>query len=519
MKMTFLLLIALLNGIAGACQPDTTQIVRFSELSYNSYFEQLAFMNYREGNRDYLELLMAVDPSVNTVKYNIVAREIELELQKLKNKRFFKAKPEKKITLLYEQVNKDIFQAYKENVLFSQIFDNGTFNCLTATGYYGVLLDSLGIPYLFRESFNHVHPVAYPDNSGITIETTDPVTGVRYFDEKLKVRFVNYLLETSRVSREEYDTTGVDVLFNRYYLPERSIGLAELTGLQYMNDALNRYATGDYLSSFEQIKKAYFLYPSNKMLAVFQFILNSAIYESNFMQLSDARFIVYMARLIKKDVISTETVAGTFGYMSNIVVITRTDTQLYDSIYHYLVNNLDEPDLKDNIELQYSLFRGKAFLSNYMLKDALNLFERAYELDDDNLEVQTLFVTTLAYTFQNSSNKEIIQRIDTVTAKFPNLDSNGLFLSLKMMAYLAYVEELFDFGNPGKALDYLGKFEAIYEDNPGLEINYKLVGDAYSAAAVYFFKKYNKKKARELLEKGLQIAPGNFELRYRLNSL
>ena len=87
------------------------------------------------------------------------------------------------------------------------------------------------------------------------------------------------------------------------------------------------------------------------------------------------------------------------------------------------------------------------------------------------------------------------------------------------MAYLSYVEELFDFNQPEKALDYMGRFEEIYDNNQEMELNYKLVGDAYSAAAVYFFKRYNKQKAKEFLEKGLRIAPDNFELRYRLNSL
>ena len=36
-----------------------------------------------------------------------------------------------------------------------------------------------------------------PKDLRINIETTDPFAGVKYFDEKLKVRFVNYLLDTS----------------------------------------------------------------------------------------------------------------------------------------------------------------------------------------------------------------------------------------------------------------------------------------------------------------------------------
>ena len=53
--------------------------------------------------------------------------------------------------------------------------------------------------------------------------------------------------------------------------------------------------------------------------------------------------IVYLSRLINKDLINTESVAGTFSYMSNIVLINRTDTKLYDSIFNYLMTNLRQP--------------------------------------------------------------------------------------------------------------------------------------------------------------------------------
>ncbi len=519
MRVAILTLLFLIGAQAVRCQQSQQNIVHFDELSFNSYFEQLAFLEYNKGERDYLKLLLAVDPNVNVEKYKIYRREIAIELQAINKKKFQKAKPEKKIALIYESVNQNILHKYEEDVLFPQVFTTGVFNCLTASAYYGFLLDSLHIPYDFRESYDHVHPVAYPKDLRINIETTDPFAGVQYFDEKLKVRFVNYLLDTKRINRDEYENFTVDSLFNSYYLPGKIIGLAELTGLQYMNDALQQFVSDDYLNAFEQIKKAYYLYPSSKMLAVFQFILNSTLYDSDFSHLSDARFIIYLSRLIREDVVNVEMVANTFIYVSNIVLINRSDKTLYDSIYNYLMNTLGQVDVKKKIEFQYSVFRGKSYLIEYKLKEALELFQRAYELNQENLEVQTLFVSTLAYTFQNSSNEEMIRRMEDYGHKFSGLTKNGMFLSLEMMAYLAYVEESFDFGKPQRALEYLDKFENIYRDNQDLDLNYQLVGNAYSAAAVYFFKKYNKSKAKQYLERGLEIAPDNFELRYRLNSL
>ncbi len=212
-------------------------------------------MDFQKGEKDYLKLFMAVDPSVNSARYNITRREIQLALQNLNKKKFQKAKPDKKITLLYESVNREIFRQYRENVLFPEIFKNGTFNCLTASAYYGLLLDSLHIPFEFRESYNHVLPVAYPCQLQIQIETTDPVSGVNNFDEKLKFRFVNYLVDTKRITHETYDTSSIDAIFNRYYMPEKNIGLQELTGLQYMNDALYLYGGGKLCRCFRADQK------------------------------------------------------------------------------------------------------------------------------------------------------------------------------------------------------------------------------------------------------------------------
>ncbi len=39
--------------------------------------------------------------------------------------------------------------------------------------------------------------------------------------------------------------------------------------------------------------------------------------------------------------------------MTNIVLVNRSDTQLYDSIYQYLMQNLDQDELKKDIEFQY----------------------------------------------------------------------------------------------------------------------------------------------------------------------
>jgi tetratricopeptide (TPR) repeat protein len=163
--------------------------------------------------------------------------------------------------------------------------------------------------------------------------------------------------------------------------------------------------------------------------------------------------------------------------------------------------------------------RGKAFLGQYRFKEALQVLESSFLMNPRNLELQTLILTALTYTFRNSSNQEIIRIVHEYSERFEEFNSNGMFISIQMLAYLSYAEELFDFNYGEVGLQYLIKFEELYAANPHLDIDYNQVGNSYSAAAVYYFKRYDKLQAKKFLERGLEIAPNNYELTYRLQSI
>jgi tetratricopeptide (TPR) repeat protein len=201
------------------------------------------------------------------------------------------------------------------------------------------------------------------------------------------------------------------------------------------------------------------------------------------------------------------------------VLVDNSDYSLYDDIYSYMMESMDEGDVKNEIAFNYGIMRGKAFMGQYRFKEALQVFEMSFALNPRHLELQTLMLSALTYTFRNSSNQEIIRIIQDYSERFEELNSNGMFISIQMLAYLSYAEEMFDFNYGEEGLQYLLKFEELYTANPQLDIDYNQVGNSYSAAAVYYFKRYDKLQARRFLERGLEIAPDNYELTYRLQSI
>ncbi len=504
--------------IVPAYPQEPENIVTFEDLKFYSYFEEMAFYNFMQGSEDVLMLFAAIDPDVNTNIYEGFKKDMVREMERLDNRKFQRVREEKKISIIYDHVNTQVLTHYREKILFPHIFVNGTFNCLTASAYYGFLMDSLGIEYDFRETYNHVYPVAFPRTMQIKIETTDPIAGVEYYNQKLKRKFVDYLLEKKNMTRDEYYSNSIEELFNRYFLPESGVGLLELAGLQYMNDALYNYDSEEYYTAFEQIKKAYFLYPSDRMRMLFQFILSGALGEAEFLRIEEAELLVYLSRL-PDDEINVDEISLGYLYLTERLLFNSSRTDYYDELFRYLYNHMRNGLVKDEISFQYYFHRGKSKLIHYKFREALDLFLKAYELNAHNLELQSLIVTSLANTFDNTPAPQLVENIELYAAEMPVLSENGMFISLQMMSYLILIEQLFDFEEIDSALMYLDKFETLFKRNPEIDIDYEHVGDAYSAAAVYYFKNYQKHKAVEFLERGLEIAPENYELQYRLKSV
>lgn len=511
-----LTLILFLSGISYASGGN--EIIYFEDLEFNSEFERKTFEDIEHGKENLFRLFAAIDPDVTESIYEEFEKDLSTTYHAINTRKFSRARPEKKIEYLYGYVNEKVLNKYQEKILFPHLFVNGTFNCLTASAYYGFLMDSLNISFDFRETTSHVHPVAFPENEQIKIETTNRIAGIEYYDEKLKTKFVNYLVNAGIITKEEYYKNSVESLFNLYFFPESSIGLKELAGLHYMNDALYKFHVSMFEDAFIQIKKAYYLYSSERMLAIYQFMLAEIISIAEFNDFGDAKVFVYLSRFSSERV-EPSAIENLFLFMTDNLLLKQNKRNLYDEIYYYLMDNISNEDVSSRIEFQYNLMRGKALVADYKFREGLELLENAFKINPRNLEVQSLLITTFAFIFQNAPSAALISQLEEYGQMNPELLENGLYNSLKMNGNLKLAQENFDLGKSSEGMMNLSKFEQLYESHPGVEFDHSLVASAYSAAAVYYFKNYDTASAKRFLEKGLSYAPGNFELEYRLRSL
>jgi hypothetical protein len=106
--------------------------------------------------------------------------------------------------------------------------------------------------------------------------------------------------------------------------------------------------------------------------------------------------------------------------------------------------------------------------------------------------------------------------LEAYKVRFPSLEQNNNFNSMMAFSYIMEAGDSFEKGDVVRGEKFQLLFETLYETNKNITLmSTDAVGRAYSEACVYYFKKGQKTKAKQLLDKGLTIAPDNYQLKMR----
>jgi hypothetical protein len=159
-----------------------------------------------------------------------------------------------------------ILKNYSKYAYFSQTLDEGVYDCVTGTASLALMLERYGIPYQIIETDQHVFIRGDFDGTPFILESTFPTEGVITDPEKVKLFEKNFTgtPESEKTTRDHTEVGAisgqneVNVLYN-------AIDLRQLAGLQYYNDAIRKFHEDDFQSSFAQLVKAEFLYPSERI--------------------------------------------------------------------------------------------------------------------------------------------------------------------------------------------------------------------------------------------------------------
>ncbi|WP_242617348.1 hypothetical protein [Cecembia calidifontis] len=159
-----------------------------------------------------------------------------------------------------------MLKEYAKHAYFSKTLTDGLYDCVTGTGLFALLLDRYQIPYWIVETQEHVYIKGEIGGRSFILESTFPdkglITGKReiknfesqFFPNGNSSNLNNSPIGIGKVS--ELPASGMDLNY---------IGLRELAGLQYYNDAIRKFYEKKYKDAYIQLIKAAYLYPSSRI--------------------------------------------------------------------------------------------------------------------------------------------------------------------------------------------------------------------------------------------------------------
>ena len=314
-------------------QETLDTIVYLSEITYHSDLEKEAFEEYFNSNQEnYMKLLLAKEKDVLKEDYLFNKNRLNEYIEILKNDKNYSKSGKKKIKYYFKEIHDKYLVKYEQNIFFPQIFNNGYYNCVTGSILFSLIFDELDIPYTIKVSPIHTYVVAYPNKESIIVETTVPIKGFFAFNQAFKENYVKHLRDNKLISIQEYNSTTIDLLFDKYYFNEKDISLKEMVGIQYHNDAIEKIQNQNIEAAFYELEKAYLFFPSDDIEFLLYYCALYVIDKQDFSDLKYVDFLYKIARY-KKFGINQEQVVGEFSRITQNQLDYKGRYELYDTIY------------------------------------------------------------------------------------------------------------------------------------------------------------------------------------------
>src|SRR5690606_4233018 len=241
-------------------------LVSVNHLSFRSSLEKEVLTAHFSGKEtNPFMLFMANGLLVNETSANDSYKKFQTHISSLNDEKVRNKKNDRKVKYMYDYIHNTFLKKYEERNRFEEIFQTGYYNCVSASALYALAFEELNIPYTIKELPSHVYLVAYPQGEQVKIETTSPIAGYQTIDASFKQAFVRMLKDQKLISVDEYNSTDMNTLFNKFYFGEqKDISLLNLVGIQYMNDALYRYDEEKYEEAHAQMEKGYLFIPTER---------------------------------------------------------------------------------------------------------------------------------------------------------------------------------------------------------------------------------------------------------------
>ena len=184
------------------------------------------------------------------------SEKLQQLVRKLSDKQIRSGKKAAFVDYLFTKTRQQFLRNFTDYATFTETINTGTYNCLTGTALYALLLSHFEIPYHVIETNYHIFLIAETENGRVLLEATDAENGFVQGESNIDDRIKEY--RQSPPLKHDRSKTYYQYEADLY----KEVSLDELTGLLYYNRAIVAYNQHDLPGSIENLSRSVERYQS-----------------------------------------------------------------------------------------------------------------------------------------------------------------------------------------------------------------------------------------------------------------
>lgn len=170
---------------------------------------------------------------------------------------------------VFEKTHQRFLKKYEAYATLDQTFDNGSYNCLSGTILFSLILHHYNINHQVIETNYHIFILAETTEGEVLLEATDPLNGFVTSANDIKARIAVY--KQNQIQAQQQNKSYYKFRFELY----NEVSLDELRGLTYYNNAVDSFNHKDLEVAVQNLVKANELYFSYRIEELSQILLLS----------------------------------------------------------------------------------------------------------------------------------------------------------------------------------------------------------------------------------------------------
>jgi len=421
----------------------------------------------------------------------------------------------KKAKIIFDEVRRQFLRRYVDTAFFSRVFRDGTYNCVSGSALYAIVLGHYNIPYEIHELPTHIYVVANPNNDPILFESTSP-RGYVQFSEKLKANVIGQLVNRNYITKEDVESVGASKAFDNYFFSKKIIDIINLAGVQYWNASIRAYTDQADKRGLEMIRRTQLLFPSERNAVVRTIFLDGALADSRFDCLDDIEMLVEYGNLSKLER-NHKRVIDEFDEILHKNLILNSNKKFCSDACTIMVKKLTNKDMVAEVKrLRHTYFAKYYYLKNNA-DSALLEADFVYNSNPNNSEIQNLIHDCVFKKLQISkASPASIATLDQAVVKYKYLSSDAFVKAAYIELYARQSYLNFQANQPQPGMRYMGLLEKSLSAAPEVDKDEMLLGYVYAEAGSYLYRQHQYDSALRMMQHGLHFSPDHPEIKIRM---